>query len=255
MARKFESVLGSQIWAWETLKCEDYLIIDGLLRVRSRSPHDREIQDLDRRFFDQGRAISSKDLGILNRLLAQIGEEPVDLVEGGGDRYAAEKGYGKAHIRGRIRQMIDVMPDPRRRYFIDQQRIEARRLYAANDSAAPSNWGSDSGSAATAIVAEPPGAAQPPASPAHPNPRPLLPPSMPVAAAPRPLGIPLNQEDPSVKQFELTFKQMVEKVGRLVIQSDTIQDAMVEYAEQFGSIDWLEPNEAGPSRIVAVREI
>ncbi len=255
MARKFETVLGSQIWAWETLKCEDYLIIDGLLKVRSSAPHDREVQDLDRRFLDQGRAISHKDLAALNRVLGRIGEPPIDLVDGPGDPYAAEKGYGKAHIRGRIRHAIDLMPDSRRRELIDRQRIEAQAPRAANDSAAPRLWrAGNAEGAGGAGLASVGGCAPGAASTEVSAQAAAAPVALPALVAPPP-GSRIAQEDTPVKQFELTFKQVIEKVGRLVVQADTIQEAMADYGEHFAAIEWIEPTEPGTSRIVAIREV
>ena len=157
MAARWETVIGSGVKAWAPHRCEDYVIIDALLRVRDQEAYDRDMTLLFNRYLGQGEALSDADLELLNERLADAGLDPVELIETRPDSYAQQKGYGKANVRNAIMRTIAGMTVSKRTETIMQYRQEAlsgpKPMYNGNGVVAP---------AAAMASATPPASSEPP---------------------------------------------------------------------------------------------
>ena len=122
MAQRFEAVIDSDVWAWRTRRSEDYVIIDGYLKVRSSGRSLSEFGDFLERYLEQGMAVRDRDIAVLNQELKRLNEDTIDLADGLSDSYAEEKGYGKAHVRQQILRSIDSMLESERRRLIERLR-------------------------------------------------------------------------------------------------------------------------------------
>lgn len=122
MARKFTSALGSDNWSWETLKCEDTIIIDMLLRLQEKLSRPPRLDEVIKNFVERGRAISEKDLASINQLAERIGRETLVLFDTEGDAYSAQMGVAKANLRRKILDQLKGSSDKRREGLVAEQR-------------------------------------------------------------------------------------------------------------------------------------
>ncbi len=122
MARKFASAMGSDNWSWETLKCEDTVIIDTLLRLQDRLSRPPRLDEVIKNFVERGRAISEKDLTVINQLLERAGKETLVLFETEGDAYSGQTGVAKANLRRKIMDQLKASSDKRREQLVAEQR-------------------------------------------------------------------------------------------------------------------------------------
>ena len=128
MARRYDTVMKGNVWAWRTRKCEDYLIVDAILKIKWAEAGSKRLADVVNRFLYQGLALSDRDLTAVNDHLARIGEQPVEFLDSHSDGYAAETGYGKANIRKELLRSLESMTAEKRAKVIAKQQEEARRL-------------------------------------------------------------------------------------------------------------------------------
>ena len=216
MAARWETVIGSGVKAWAPHRCEDYLIIDALLRLRDVEPYDKDLSALVNRYLGQGDSLSDDDVGLLNQRLDAAGMETLSLVETRPDSYCKQKGYGKANVRTAIMRTIGAMADAKRTEVMMQYRQDAKTGQRLTNGAAPD--------ASADLTAD----RQP---------------------APAPAG-------GASRQFELTFHQTVERVGRLIVTAPDLAAAVAEAAVvEPGRIDWTEVDRPGSARVTGVNEV
>lgn len=122
MARKFASALGSDNWSWETLKCEDTVIIDALLGLQERLSRPPRLDEVIKNFIERGRAISEKDLATVNQLLERSGKPTLVLFETEADAYSGQMGVAKANLRRKILDLLKGASDKRREALVAEQR-------------------------------------------------------------------------------------------------------------------------------------
>jgi hypothetical protein len=250
MAQRFEAVIDSDVWGWRTRRSEDYVIIDGYLKVRSQSRSLGEFGDFLERYLEQGMAVRERDLAVLNQELKKLGEPAVDLVDGLSDSYAEEKGYGKAHVRQQILRSIDNMLESERRRLIARLRQDL---------------GEERGEAAKPEEAAAP-AAQPAEPPAGPETEAESEPKSGPESGPDPAaGAPARQfgaqqpgktrPEGGTMRFEMTFRQTVERIGTIVVEADDLAQAvMANVSPDPDKIEWEEGKGHNELRMTGVRE-
>ena len=217
MAARWETVIGSGVMAWAPHRCEDYLIIDALLRLRDVEPYDKDLSALVNRYLGQGDSLSDEDIQLLNERLGAAGMETLSLVETRPDSYCKQKGYGKANVRTAIMRTIGAMADAKRMEVMMQYRQDAKIDQRPTNGAAHD--------AATDGTAD----------------------RQPLAAA---------AGDGALRQFELTFHQTVDRVGRLIVTAPDLAAAVAEAtAVEPGRIDWTEVDRPGSARVTGVNEV
>ena len=257
MAQRFEAVIDSDVWGWRTRRSEDYVIIDGYLKVRSSGRSLGEFGDFLERYLEQGMAIRDRDIAVLNQELQKLGELTVELVDGLSDSYADEKGYGKAHVRQQILRSIDNMLESERRRLIERLRQDlGDEQGAAVDSAPPPVGSTDQvvdASAPTAQAAEEPETADESAADMPPDEAVAPAPSVVTMAAEATDGDPL--EGATVMRFEMTFKQTVERIGKIVVEADDLAQAvMANVSPDPEKIEWEADKNHNELRMTGVRE-
>ena len=235
MAVKQESVIGGGVGAWSTHRCEDYVVIDGLLRLRDVEPYDKDMTSFVDRFLGQGQTITDNDLEMLNSRLRACGGEEVRLFESQPDSYCRQKGYGKANARNAILRAISGMSDSKRRETMIHYRSEAEDMQRGGANGGKANGRSAAKDAETPIVV---GAGEDAARQAEPV---------------RVVGQPAAS---GASQFELTFLQTVERVGRVVVTASDLSEAVAAAQSIDDSdIDWSEAVPAVAPRVTGVREV
>lgn len=260
MAQRFEAVIDSDVWGWRTRRSEDYIIIDGYLKVRSQSRSLGEFGDFLERYLEQGMAVRERDLAVLNQELRKLGEPAVDLVDGLSDSYAEEKGYGKAHVRQQILRSIDNMLESERRRLIERLRQDLGE--ERGESAKP-----EEAAASAAQPAEPPGGTPGPAGPEpEPESKPESEPKSGPESGPDPAaGAPARQfgaqqpgklrPEGGTMRFEMTFRQTVERIGTIVVEADDLAQAVMANASPDpDKIAWEEGKGHNELRMTGVRE-
>ena len=217
MAIRAEKVIGSGAASWRTLRCEDYLIIDGLMRVREREPLDRDLSRFVDRYIEHGETVEQSDLDLLNRRLRAIKAAEVHLTDTAPDSYTEQKGFGKANARHAIQRMLAGMPDRKRSESIMEYRAEAADKANGRSSG---NGHQETKMPVGTVTAE--------------------------SIAVHGTG---NQA------FELEYRETVERVGRLVVHADSLAQAVV-LADGLDrtSVHWTEEDDDGAMRLVGVRE-
>ena len=248
MAARWETVIGSGVKAWAPHRCEDYVIIDALLRVRDQEAYDRDMTLLFNRYLGQGEALSDADLELLNERLADAGLDPVELIETRPDSYAQQKGYGKANVRNAIMRTIAGMTVSKRTETIMQYRQEAlsgpKPMYNGNGTAVP---------AAAMAPATPPASSEPPIA------APRAADGGQPAATPAPAEPARTVPEPDaggLRQFELTFSQVMKRTGRVTVTATDLGSALA-MAQEVGldQVTWNEAVAPTDPRVTGVLEV
>lgn len=259
MAQRFEAVIDSDVWGWRTRRSEDYVIIDGYLKVRSSGRSLGEFGDFLERYLEQGMAIRDRDLAVLNQELQKLGELTVDLVDGLSDSYADEKGYGKAHVRQQILRSIDNMLESERQRLIERLRQDLSGEQGDDAAVPPPEPVTpvDDGSPSEA----PPPDTPPPDTPSDdaPVPEPAMDdaaaPALSVAAEPARATDECLPQGDTVMRFEMTFKQTVERIGKIVVEADDLAQAvMANVSPDPDKIEWEADKSHNELRMTGVRE-
>lgn len=237
MAARWETVIGSGVRAWAPHRCEDYLIIDALLRVRDHEPYDRDLTLVVNRYLGQGEALTDADLELINDHLAGAGLDPVELIETRPDSYAQQKGYGKANVRNTIMRTIAAMTVSKRTETMLQYRQEAL------SPAKPLVNGNGAGAAA---LSAPPD-------------RPIVTPQ--AADGGRPAPVEPNRRSPEpdgggLRQFELTFSQAMKRTGRVTVTATDLASALAMAQEvDPDHVTWNDAIAPTDPRVTGVLEV